>query len=454
MMVDRFSKDNRFIDALFCLAICLWVLPSGKVLDIPIKLILFSITTFSMIVYLVIRNELCVSRQLIVFLCTLIPLLSWFLLGVSNGFEATGLKILVSFISFFLIVVITIVYIYNFSSIGSLRFVEKALYISVFFFVFFKLILEMLFLAGIISYYDCVHLLKEILNGSTMTLQMDIAGFRVSRFSTPNDTIPLVLLSYDMVKKDRTLIVRFIQFILFGLYSFIVFSRIIFVQFVLVYFICGLLVKENSRRKVTAWVFAFLALTLAILFYSSNDPNGNGYLMSLLVTRFSGKQVSYSDSIRALQARFLWKGIKDNFLFGQGLGAYSKEYVRSSISPASYELEYLSFLFQFGIIGFSLIIVPILYSSFKETVGNTTDRSMRLLVLFNFLIWAGKPLFNPQFLSSSSGAVVSALCLLASYSKSQRNGELDKKAIRNVPRSANRYPIDTPDVVTSMHNPF
>jgi dolichol kinase len=62
-----------------------------------------------------------------------------------------------------------------------------------------------------------------------------------------------------------------------------------------------------------------------------------------------------------------------------------------------------------------LIIGGIIAVFAKICFADTKRNRMRLLVLLNFGIWAVRPLYNPQFLSSSSGMIIVAIFLAASY---------------------------------------
>lgn len=417
-MSQRISlSDNRILHFGYCFALCLWVLPSGSVLSVPVKPIIYLVFLAVLLVSLVLRNSFRYSKGFIILLVSLIPLSIWAVYGIMNGFAQSTAKILVSFVSLLLIVFISLIYLNNYSNEQSLRLIIKCLYISTFVFILFKIILETLFFFGVLSGYQCKDLFRRVLNSSVMTYTMKIGRGTFCRFSTPNDTIPLLILSYDLAVRNRKLSYRIAQFLLFGLYVLIVFSRLYILQFVLVYLFCGFFLAYSSRRKMSRWIViaaaAFVVLVAVMIFQPQWFDH---YIKTIIASRFSGTDVEQSDSIRTTQIVYLLDAIKSRPLFGYGLGAYLKDYIRSSASPASYEAEYLSFLLQFGIIGFCLIILPIISVFYLESVRKTTVPKIRLVILFNFVIWSVKPFFNPHFLSSCSGTLVSALFILAVYS--------------------------------------
>ena len=62
-----------------------------------------------------------------------------------------------------------------------------------------------------------------------------------------------------------------------------------------------------------------------------------------------------TDEIRRMQFHRLTELIGKQPLFGYGVGSYDRGYVRSPQMPYSYELQLLSFVLKFGIVGFALI---------------------------------------------------------------------------------------------------
>ena len=144
----------------------------------------------------------------------------------------------------------------------------------------------------------------------------------------------------------------------------------------------------------------------------------------LLSMRFSGTLVSFSDNIREEELLILSNGFWESPFIGRGLGAYIRDFIRLQSHPYSYELEYLSFLYQFGIFGFITIVIPIIYVAYKNSVGILHRGIAKFITLVNFLIWLLKPIFNPNFLSSSSGMLISILIIFANtYIKSNYNNE-------------------------------
>ncbi len=103
------------------------------------------------------------------------------------------------------------------------------------------------------------------------------------------------------------------------------------------------------------------------------------------------------------------------------IGYYDPEFIRSDIAKYSYELEYLSFLMQFGILGFILIILMLIYSFYLMIDFKITNIKFRYLLYFNFLFWMIKPIFNPNFLSSNSGSLIAVLIILSTYYSRENN---------------------------------
>ena len=114
-----------------------------------------------------------------------------------------------------------------------------------------------------------------------------------------------------------------------------------------------------------------------------------------------------ADEIRRMEFHRLTELIGKQPLFGYGVGSYDRGYVRSPQMPYSYELQLLSFVLKFGIVGFALIACGAI-------------ALCALLFGRQLLPWAGTTalaasgLANPFYESSAFG--VAFVLLVASFS--------------------------------------
>jgi hypothetical protein len=184
------------------------------------------------------------------------------------------------------------------------------------------------------------------------------AGLR--RLALPNDLavamFPLLLLDERYRRRWA-----YAAMTLCGLAVLSSYSRYLMLAFVAVSVVVAWQLFGRGRRVVVVALLATLAVAYAIdgdclvlrLFPAANaatsDPNA--------VTAYSdGRAVNlHADSVRKEQFVRLRGLIAQKPLIGHGVGSYDPEYVRSVRMPYSYELQLLSLVSKFGLIGFALL---------------------------------------------------------------------------------------------------
>lgn len=140
--------------------------------------------------------------------------------------------------------------------------------------------------------------------------------------------------------------------------------------------VCGLAVFASYSRYlllafiaiclITAWkvphLRARLAVCLVSTFAIAFAVGAGGCLASRLLSvsgmdqeNGGGSLNRYTDSIRKEQLHRLGRLIQEKPIHGYGIGSYDRDYVRSSQMPYSYELQLLSLIAKFGVVGFALI---------------------------------------------------------------------------------------------------
>lgn len=87
-----------------------------------------------------------------------------------------------------------------------------------------------------------------------------------------------------------------------------------------------------------------------------------------------------ADSVRTEQIRELVIGIKNAPIWGHGMGSFLPDLIRSEEIPFSYEAEYLSFVYQLGIVGFIILIVGILCIYLKRLWIYVRNNSLEVKV--------------------------------------------------------------------------
>ena len=130
----------------------------------------------------------------------------------------------------------------------------------------------------------------------------------------------------------------------------------IFVCWIAIYYS---LIGSKTIKRLTLFLFFIIFIFLSVVLFKF-DIN---YIIDGIYSIFDFEK--NEDNIeRMLQVSGLLNGFYSSPLFGAGAGAVS-DYVRSESQPWAYELFYLSFIFQYGIIG-SLIYLKLSFLYFKK----------------------------------------------------------------------------------------
>jgi hypothetical protein len=240
-----------------------------------------------------------------------------------------------------------------------------------------------------------------------------------------NDSIPYVWFSFYLLS-NKKFFKKILITIILAFFTIINYSRINIVEYfiiILAFIFCKVMDKPKKALLIASILLFFIPFFI-LTFNGFNDS-----INQLFQMRFKSVSSDYSDQIRTIQTEYLLKGFYDKVLFGHGSGSYVREYLRSDTIFYSYEKEYLSFLYQFGIIGFLLIVVGTIMMFKSFCFYNIGFTKGKIMVFVLFLIWIIKPVFNPSFLSSNSGIIL--VCLFAFFNNQVfiRNDNYSKKTL-------------------------
>lgn len=187
-------------------------------------------------------------------------------------------------------------------------------------------------------------------------------------FSLPNVAallffMPFFALNAFCSKKIDVVSLFLVCFMIF--LAFAAGRRGLYVSFAISFLFCTFLVVVSGIRSlkvILARFFVFLLIFSGfMLFIFSNkflDLENMTYEL-LSIVDFSDNQ---SNLERKYQFESLYSSFENSPFVGNGAGA-AGEYVRSIKQPWAYELFYVAFLFQYGVFGFSLYFIGVLYIS-------------------------------------------------------------------------------------------
>jgi hypothetical protein len=129
------------------------------------------------------------------------------------------------------------------------------------------------------------------------------------------------------------------------------------------------------RRSLFLVVLGFTATTSLSLLNLGADVGFYHFFMNAF--RESNEEGALE---RFGQMRVLWNGFAESPLFGHGPGAVADAWVRSELKPWQYELQYSLYLYQFGLIGCGLLLIPLVAYSTRacRLMIHSTDALVEL----------------------------------------------------------------------------
>lgn len=430
---------NKILSIIFYLYILTFSLPGNSIIGFPVKQLLFTIliiiitidffrkikkkgvsffsTTFFKDLFKQ-RNKNYIRNPLLPMFIAVFFILIWYIYSYLSKNTSSPNQILTNFIS--LIGTCFIVFYFTKNNLVSIEKAKKWIFITAFIKVGFTILIEIGIMRFGLSYEGFMEIYAQL---GSHPVSMHIESLGMRRIMTPSDSFPFVALGFLIADKKHTLIFRVLTSLSLIFFAIIVYSRIIFLQLAITLFIALIVRKINFKdmAELKNIVKSIIAICMVISLLIVIFPKETSNIYESLVYRIFSQETVQSDKIRDIQADTLFENISKNPIIGNGLGYYDPEFIRSDIAKYSYELEYLSFLMQFGILGFILIILMLIYSFYLMIDFKITNIKFRYLLYFNFLFWMIKPIFNPNFLSSNSGSLIAVLIILSTYYSRENN---------------------------------
>lgn len=136
-------------------------------------------------------------------------------------------------------------------------------------------------------------------------------------------------------------------------------------------------------------------------------------IYTVIERRFFSTDNAKSDDVREEQINALLETFHTSPYVGQGMGGHSKKVIRDSKLKYSYEVQWIAFLMQFGIIGLLLLTIPLLFIFFIMLEPPLKAINLSFFVMFSLWLFAG---FTNPFLISLASGIVYALFLGAAFS--------------------------------------
>lgn len=397
----KYLDFEKLVNVVIYFFILTFSLPTGSLFNIPVQTytiyLLFALFFFYIIkskqnLFILIKSYLI---EILVFIFGLI----WCIYGYCSGYSLAFSEFKGLYISIVLLLIFVFFYKQN---ILNTKNIYKCLLIMVLAKVFLKFAFELLFIFKILDYNTIREIYFNIFDSSVATMTMKFSSLTLIRIQDASEAIVYSIFPFLFFEKNISRNKKITLFLFFCIYTIIVYSRLYIAHAICVIILTLLYYRNKITKKM---IISFLIISiLVILFFS--EP-----VISIIKLRFFSTDSSGSDSIRDVQTQMLLNGFYKKPLFGHGMAAFVPESIRNEIITFSYEKEYLSYLYQFGIVGFFFIIVGIILSYLYriiEVMKNKTN-VISMVTYLGIMWFLVRPIFNPSFLGLQNCFCIIAL---------------------------------------------
>lgn len=158
--------------------------------------------------------------------------------------------------------------------------------------------------------------------------------------------------------------------------------------------ICGIIAvgylffpKRVLKISSVRLLFFCSGVAVFVTFLLAMDLQSKDLLLNNLQSIFDF-QLNESNLERKYQFEALKEGISNNVIIGSGAGAAAK-YSRSFEQPWAYELFYVSIIFHYGFLGFSLYLCGVLYLVWRQVKFIFSDKLEYQTRLFSLCFLTG-----------------------------------------------------------------
>ena len=379
------NKLSKLLNVVIYLCIISYALPTGVMKGIPIQKILVCLLIILGGICLVLQRkslEIIKSAKLEITLGVLglLACIVSYILGNEWSIKFTGLF----YIS--VIVFVELYFLVRYELAEPEKIVECILYMMLLK-ILGKIIIEIVFVCKLIEYEAVIEFYLNMFGTEASTMTMHLGRLLLIRVQTSSDIIVVTLMPFYWMMEKYKKSIRSLLFILSGIYTLIVFSRVLMVEFCCFAFVAVLYYWKKIPKKVRC-IGLILVLASSVLWLKP-----------------------------VIQMRELINGVKESPVFGHGFGSYISDYTRSGSIPFSYEIEYLSFCYQMGILGFVVFVGGVLLIYIRKIVKYARKNIwvIKVFTLIGLSWFVIRPAFNPSFLGLQNGFQMIGLLMVNMY---------------------------------------
>lgn len=383
-----------------------YILPSGIIGGISIQRIcIYALLLLSLVIALKENSLLELIRQFKLELLVIGAGILWWGAGCLRGEAYSTQFFSLLYVTLFLFIAVVILIRCD---VLNLDMLVRCILVMLFGKMIEKMGMELLFLLDRIPYEQVGELYRNLFGTDVTTMTMDVGAIEFIRVQSSSDAIVFslspALWLLPQIKKE----VRALLFVLTGVFSLIVFSRIYLAQFAFFAFILFVYYGKKASKKIKIGAVSVLLITAVFWLRPA---------LELIRLRFFSSYVSESDSIRMEQLEKFMVEIPKHLWLGKGMGSYLPDYLRSVETPFSYELEYVSYVYQLGILGFVLIIGGMVLVYVKHIYGycKYNEKIIKFVSLMIMAWYLLRPVFNPAFLGKQNGFIVLGIFVINAY---------------------------------------
>ncbi|HCT5329139.1 TPA: hypothetical protein OT047_001756 [Klebsiella pneumoniae] len=371
------------------------LLPSGKVFDVNIKLLLLMIVLGAMVID---KRGKPIVKLVSLLIIPIVYLIVEMLLSMLT-FPQTDLMVsqAIQIAVFYLIIALPFA-VYSKDELGTIA--TNLVVVSVVCVGIFKiLIIAYATLKGV-PVTTIVVLVARFFSANIMTYDLDDVA--LARINMPADIVlyGVMLFLVNKIFKEGMSLKLLIQVSIVAFSALITMSRFQWAGMALA---VALALMINIRNKKSLAII--LAGVVVVIGALSTQT-----VQDILSSRLDSKASSASDVIRDTQEKAIERRIELSPMLGHGMGSYAPDLIRSLNTPYSYELQIPAMIMQLGYIGtvmfFGITLIPLIYS-FAHA------RSSYVIcggIIYAWWVLGG--FFNPSIYSSSGGATLLFLCLM------------------------------------------
>jgi hypothetical protein len=365
-------------------------LPTGSIMGVNVKFIAFGLFACSFLLYALTSRNIFARSDVLLLTTVLAALSFWSLIGILNG-ESETIQIFYQLRD--LASAILIAWLCIFAVRRGLIQAERLILVIVVG-MFAVATIKVLLVAS--SFFLDIYPVQAIEyvfgEGSTVGGAIE---FNLVRLSFSADILGAVAIfavlapSISGVKFRRAAKFAVCLMIVLGC-GFLAYSRYLWFFYTACVFL-ALIVERNWKLMA---VILLSGVVLCIPFYDA--------VSTIFTARFLSEGTEVSDSGRVEQANALLDEIKIRPFLGKGVGAHTNAHISNGIYLYGYEMQWLAFLMQFGVLG-ELGILLLVAVSTRDLLR--AKHRAKFWIILLFALWLFASWTNPYLTSSFAGAV-------------------------------------------------